>query len=95
MKAALLSYFKPADYTFKTCQSLAKWVQQGNITDYIVAFSQRFMQFSDVDDAEALIRFIDGLQGNVQAWVYTQKPADLQSAMQIAEQIGSTFATAS
>ena len=95
MKAALLSYFKPADYAFKTRQSLAKWVQRGNVTDYIVSFSERFAQCSEVDDAEALFHFIDGLQGNIQAWVHTQKPADLQSAMQMAKQIGSTFATAS
>ena len=53
------------------------------------------MQCTDVDDAEALLRFIDGLQGNIQAWVRTQKPADLQLAMQKAEQISSIFATAS
>ena len=85
MKAALLSYFKPADYVFKMRQSLAKWVYRGNVTDYIVGFSERFMQCSDVDDAEALFRFIDGLQGNIQTWVRTQKPADLQLAMQMAE----------
>ena len=95
MKAALLFYFKPADYMFKTHWSLVKWVQQGNVTDYIVGFSERFMQSSDVDDAEALFCFIYALQGNIQAWVHTQKPAGLQLAMQMAEKFGSTFATAS
>ena len=50
-----------------------------------MGFSERFTQCSDVDDAEAIFRFIDGLQGNIQAWVCTQKPADLQLAMQMAE----------
>ena len=81
MKATLLSYFEPADYAFKMRHSLANWVQQGNITDYIVGLSGRFTQCSDVHDVEALFCFIDGLQGNIQAWVCTQKPADLQSAM--------------
>ena len=85
MKAALLSYFNPANYTFKMRQSLAKWVLCGNVTDYIVGFSERFTQCRDIDDAEALFRFIDNLQGNIQAWVHTQKPADLQSAMQLAK----------
>ena len=70
-------------------------MQRGNITDYIVHFSERFMQCRDVYDAETLFYSIDGLQGNIQAWVCTQKPAELQSAMQIAEQIGCTFATTS
>ena len=39
LKAVLLGYFKPADYAYKTRQSLAKWTQKGGITEYIVGFS--------------------------------------------------------
>ena len=85
MKAALLSYFKPADCAFKMHQSLAKWVSHGNVTDYIVGFCERFTQCSDIDDAEALFCFIDVLQGNNQAWEHTQKPTDLHSAIHMAE----------
>ena len=65
LKAALLGYFKPADYAFKTRQMLAKWTQQGLVTDYIVGFSERYAQCVDVNDAEALFCFLDSLQGDI------------------------------
>ena len=85
LKAALLGYFKPADYTFKTRQSLAKWTQKGGLTEHIVGFSEWYTQCSNVDEAEALFSFLDGLSRQLQAFVRMQKPNDLQSAMQIAE----------
>ena len=54
LRAALLGYFKPADYAYKTRKSLAKWNQKGSIAEYIVGFSKRSTQCSDVDGAEAL-----------------------------------------
>ena len=54
LRTALLGYFKPADYTYKTRQALSKWTQKGGITEYIAGFSERFTQCSDVDGAEAL-----------------------------------------
>ena len=71
LKAALLGYFKPADYAFKTRQALSKWTQGGSITDYIVGFSKRYTKCIDINDAEALFHFLDGLQGDIQAWVCT------------------------
>ena len=44
LKAALLGYFKPADYAYKTRQALSKWTQKGGITEYIVGFSECFTQ---------------------------------------------------
>ena len=85
LKHALLAYFKPADYAFKTRQALAKWQQKGSVTEYIVGFSEWYTQCTDVNEAEAMFWFVDGLSANVQAWVRTQKPTDLQSAMQMAE----------
>ena len=61
LKAALLGYFKPADHAYKTRQALSKWTQKGGITEYIVGFSECFTQCSDVDGAEALFQFLDGL----------------------------------
>ena len=61
LKAALLGYFKPANYAYKTRQALSKWTQKGGITEYIVGFSESFTQCSDVDGAEALFRFLDSL----------------------------------
>ena len=62
LKAALLGYFKPADYAYKTCQALAKCSQRGTVTEYIMSFSERYTLCSDVDSAEAMFRFIYGLQ---------------------------------
>ena len=61
LKAALLGYFKPADYAYKMHQALSKCSQCGTVTEYIMHFSERYTQCSDVDSAEAMFRFIDGL----------------------------------
>ena len=65
LKAALLGYFKPADYAYKTHQALAKCSQHGSVTEYIMSFSEKYTQCSDVDSTEAMFRFIDGLQPSV------------------------------
>ena len=71
LNAALLGYYKPADYVYKTRQALAKCSQQGSVTEYIMQFPEKYTQYSDVDSAEAMFWFIDSLQPLVQAWVRT------------------------
>ena len=85
LKAALLGYFKPADYAYKSRHTGAKWTQKGGITEYIVGFSEHFTQCSEVDGAEVLFCFLDGLSPQLQAFVRMQRPCDLQDAMQTAE----------
>ena len=65
MKAVLLGYFKPADYAHKMRQALDKCSQCGTVTEYIMYFSEKYTQCSDVDSTEAMFRFIDGLQPSV------------------------------
>ena len=65
LKAALLGYFKPADYAYKTRQALAKCSQRGSVTECIISFSEKYTQCSDVHSAEAMFWFIDGLQPSV------------------------------
>ena len=81
LKAALLGYFKPADYAYKMRQASAKCSQRGSLTEYIMQFSEKYTYCSDVDSVDAMFQFINGLQPSVQAWVRTQQPIDLQSAM--------------
>ena len=50
-----------------------------------MGFSEWYTQCTNVNEAEAIFQLVDGLSANVQAWVRTQKPIDLQSAMQMAE----------
>ena len=69
LNESLLDYFKPADYAFKTRQALSKWTQQGSVMNYIVGFTERYMQCVDVNKAEALFWLLDGLQGDIQACV--------------------------
>ena len=69
LKAALLGYFKPADYAYKTRQSLAKWTQRGGIIEYIVGFSEQFTRCSDVDSTEAPFHFLDGLSPQLQTFI--------------------------
>ena len=61
LKAALLSYFKQADYVYKMHQALAKCSQCEMVTEYIMQFSEKYTQCSDVDSPEAIFWFIDGL----------------------------------
>ena len=61
LKAALLGYFKPANYAYRTCQALSKYSQCGTVTEYIMQFSEWYTQCSDVDLAEATFRFINDL----------------------------------
>ena len=77
LNIVLLRYFKPADYTFKRQQSLAKWTQRGSITENTVGFYNYFTQCVDVNEVEALLHFLDGLSGDIQALFHTQKPMDL------------------
>ena len=77
LKAVLLDYFKAADYACKTRQALAKWTQRGSVTVYIVGCSERYAQCVDMNEAEALFHFLDGLQSDIQAWVYMSRPIDL------------------
>ena len=65
LKAALLGYFKPADYAYKTHQALAKCSQRGSVTEYIMSFSEKYTQCSDVDSTKAMFQFIDGFQPSV------------------------------
>ena len=50
-----------------------------------MGFLEWYTHFTDVNEAEALFWFVDGLFTNIQAWVRTLKPVDLQAAMQVAE----------
>ena len=59
LRNAMMRYFKPANYAFKTRLALAKWQQRGSVTDYIVGFSQHYTVCADAN--EALFRFLDGL----------------------------------
>ena len=65
LKAALLGNFKPADYAYKMHQALAKCSQQGSVTEYIMSFSEKYTQCSNVDATKAMFRFIDSLQPSV------------------------------
>ena len=59
---AMMHYFKPANYAFKTRLALSKWRQRGSVTNYIVDFSEQHTACNNVYANEALFRFLDSLQ---------------------------------
>ena len=56
----LLGYFKAANYVYNMRQGLVKYSQWGTVTEYIMQFSEKCTQCSDIDAAEAMFQFIDG-----------------------------------
>ena len=42
LKVALLDYFKPADYVYKTRQALAKCRQRESVTNNIMQLSEKY-----------------------------------------------------
>ena len=70
LKSALLGYFRPPDYAHKTRVELSKCRQGGrDVTAYVAQYSACLNECTDVDEAEALFRFIDGLHADVQCLV--------------------------
>ena len=47
-----------------------------------------------MNDVEVVFCLVDGLSSQLQVWVRTRKPQILQDVMQIAEEVGSTLASA-
>ena len=87
----MLAYFRPPVYAFKARQQLSGWRQKGNITEYVTGFLQRLTECADVEEAEALYRFLEGLKPEVQRWVRNTKPTSLADATQAAEELGGTL----
>ena len=53
------------DYAVKTRQALAKWNQKGSVIKYIVGFSEWHTQCTNVNEADVLFCFVDGLSANI------------------------------
>ena len=48
--------------------------------NYTAAFHSRLLEYTDVSDAEALVRYIDGLKQGTKDWVLIHDPISLQEA---------------
>ena len=81
LKAALLGYFKPADYAYKMRQALAKCSQHGTVTEYIMQFSEKYTQCSDVDWLKPCFGLSMVCNRQCRPGCVRSNPVDLQSAM--------------
>ena len=61
LKSALLGYFKLENYAYKMHKALARCSQSGTATEYIMLFSEKYAQCSDVDSTDVMFYFINGL----------------------------------
>ena len=68
-------------------------VQTGSVEAYTTAFRTRLLECTDVDDSEAVRRFISGLKTEPRNWVRMMignESPSLQHAAQIAERYDNT-----
>ena len=61
--------FQPADFAQRARDWLEQCVQMGSVEAYTTAFHTRLLECTDVDDSEAVQRFISGLKIEPCNWV--------------------------
>ena len=59
--------------------------------DYTVAFRARLLECSDISDAEALDRYVAGLNPTTQDWVLIHNPTLMHQAGKWAERYDNTY----
>ena len=60
-------------------------MQTGSMIDYTEAFHFRVLEYTDVSDAEALARYINGLKQGTNDWVLIHDPSSLYKVAKWAE----------
>ena len=61
--------FCPADFAQCTRDRLQQYVQMGSVESYTMVFCTRLLECTDVNDSEAVQRFISGLKMEPRNWV--------------------------
>ena len=85
--------FRPADFAQRARDRLKQCVQTGSVEAYTTAFCTRLLGCTDVDNSEAVQRFISGLKTEPRNWVRMMignVSPSLQHAAQIAERYDNT-----
>ena len=59
--------------------------------DYTAAFYSRLFECMDVSDAEALVKYIDGLKQGSKDWVLIHDPSSLHEAAKWTERYNSMY----
>ena len=65
----MLVAFCPADFAQRARDRLEQCVQMGSVESYTTAFRTRLLEYTDIDDSEAVRRFIIGLKMEPRNWV--------------------------
>ena len=82
--------FKPVDHQHRAREKL-RVCTQTSVIDYTAAIHSRLLKCTDVSDAEALARYIDGLKQGTKDWVLIHDPSSLHEAAKWAELHNSTY----
>ena len=61
--------FCPADFAQRARDPLEQRVQMGSVESYTIAFRTRLLECTDINDTEAVQRFISGLKMEQCNWV--------------------------
>ena len=85
LKSAIRHTFKPVDHELCTREKLRMCMQTSSVKDYTAAFYSRPLGCTDVSDAEALMRYIDGLKQGTKGWVLIHDPSSLHEVAKWAE----------
>ena len=80
LKVAMRHTFKPVDHQHRAREKLRVCTQTGNVIDYTAAFCSRLLECTDVSDAEALARYVNGLKQGSKDWVLIHDPSSLHKA---------------
>ena len=77
LKAAMMYTFKPVDHQHQAREKLRVCTQTGSVINYTAAFCSRLLKCTDISDAEALARYVDGLKQGTKDWVLIHDPSSL------------------
>ena len=91
LKSAMRHTFKPVDHEHRAREKLRMCSQTGSVIDYTAAFRSRLLECTDVSDAEALARYVDGLKQGTKDWVLIHDPSSLHEAAKWAERYDNTY----
>ena len=84
-KAAFRERFLPLNVYKTNRDRLQELKQLSSVAKYNTAFQAAYVECTDVSEAEARARYIDGLKGKTRAYVTLAEPKTIRTAMKIAE----------
>ena len=85
LESAMIHTLKPVDHEHCARAKLRVCTQTGSVIDYTAVFHFRFLECTDVSDAEALARYINSMKYGTKEWVLIRNPSSLHEVAKWAE----------